>query len=683
MTTTPELTEIEVPLKDLVLHELNARAGSPETYEADDIPVLAASIATLGLLNPLIVQKTGKVWGVIAGGRRHAALMHLVNDKGAKGWVMRTKVKCRALPDDTAAATAITVAENVTQKAMDPIDEFEAFARMMEAGGHGPDSIARMFGVERRRVVDRLRFGRVHPEIRAAVRARTMAIDTMKAFADHPDQEVQKTVFDALKAENCYVSGHVIRSRLKDRGVKIGDPVGQLVLSGYRAAGGDVAADLIEEDSILTDQELVDRLLMETLDARAEAERARLGFAWAEAARTVDYEALRSYGRIYPSEIEPQDEAKTRAMEIADRLAEIEELRETDETADIDALEDEWERLNNEYEELTTGYAAEDLARSGVIAAWERGEVTLLTGLVRPEDKLTARPSTPAPAAAGGEATGAGDETGAGPLALSESLRTDLKTEQAMVVGSALAADPALAQDLVLFKITADILGSFSRVSYALGISASTAERPHGKLEGVDARPAEALETLYANLDLSWWDEKSPRKLSVQFDAFRKLDAEMKARIVAVVVAHSVKPTGYGRSEELLGHVARQVVPDLRAVWRPTGEAFFGRLKKNDLLGILAGDLKQPEEAARLAAGKKGEIVDFLERLFAAPFATLTPEQREAVETWCPPAMEIRPALDTIDDGADEFDPEADVPMGDDEEEIDLSDTDTAETELA
>ena len=56
----------------------------------------------------LIVQKTDKLWGVIAGGRRRAALMHLVNDPEAKGWTMRTKVRCRALPDDTAAATAIT-----------------------------------------------------------------------------------------------------------------------------------------------------------------------------------------------------------------------------------------------------------------------------------------------------------------------------------------------------------------------------------------------------------------------------------------------------------------------------------------------------------------------------------------------------------------------------------------------
>ncbi len=118
------------------------------------------------------------MWGVIAGGRRLAALRHLAGDKAAKGWTQRSRIACRVIGDDVAAATAITVAENVTQKAMDPLDEYEAFARMMEVGGHTPDTIARTFGVERRRVVERLRYGRVHPAIRAAARDQARSAST-------------------------------------------------------------------------------------------------------------------------------------------------------------------------------------------------------------------------------------------------------------------------------------------------------------------------------------------------------------------------------------------------------------------------------------------------------------------------------------------------------------------------
>ena len=185
----------------------------------------------LGLLNPLIVQRAGRAWGVLAGGRRLAAMQHLAGDRAAKGWTMRTKVACRALGDDIAAATAVTLAENVTQRAMDPIDEYEAYARMMEVGGHDPDAIARLFGVERRRVVERLRYGRVHPDIRqAAARAREITLDVMKAFAEHPDREAQREAFEGVRG--CYVTAWTIRDRLRTRGTRIGDPLGRLVARG-------------------------------------------------------------------------------------------------------------------------------------------------------------------------------------------------------------------------------------------------------------------------------------------------------------------------------------------------------------------------------------------------------------------------------------------------------------------
>ncbi|WP_221931637.1 ParB/RepB/Spo0J family partition protein [Palleronia caenipelagi] len=641
MTKSADLTPMEIALKTLDLHPLNARAGAPETYEDADIAVLAASIATLGLLNPIIVQKTGKSWGVIAGGRRLAALRMLADDKSAKGWTHTSKISCRAIPENVAGATAITVAENVTQKPMNPIDEFEAFARMMEEGGHDADSIAKMFGVERRRVVERLRYGRIHPEIRAAARAQDITLDVMKAYAEHPDTEVQKAVFDDLKDQ--YVSAYMVRNKLTERGVKIGDPIGQLVIEAYRAEDGEIAADLIEEDSVLTDQELVESLVIGHLQTAAEAERVRLGFAWAEGRRTVAYEDLRPYGRVYPAQID-RDEAGPRAGEIADRMAEIEEIEEMfDGTeGDLDALEAEWQQLEAEYEDLVSRYSDEDLALGGVIATWERGQIKLIAGLVRPEDL---------PGAAEKTASGAGEAEPLAPdapqpLGYSQSLTDDLKSERSQVIGAALAGAPDIAQDLLLFKIIADLMGRTARVSYAMGISGTVAGRPHAKAEGIDPRPGETLEALRAGLDLSWWDADTPSPMSERFDRFRALDAGMKAQIAAVALAEAIQPSRLGRGEELLAHVARQVIPDLRAVWRPTGEAFFGRLKKSDLLGLLERDLGQPEEAQRFASSKKGEIVDYLDKLFAAPFATLTPEQRAAVESWCPDAMRLPEADD-------------------------------------
>jgi ParB family chromosome partitioning protein len=155
----------------------------------------------------------------------------------------------------------------------------------------------------------------------------------------------------------------------------------------------------------------------------------------------------------------------------------------------------------------------------------------------------------------------------------------------------------------------------------------------------MDQGPTEAIAALRGGLDLTWMD--GARSVTERFERFRLLDADMKARIVAIAMAEAIAPSDLSHGETLLTHVAHQVVPDLRATWRPTGEAFFGRIRKAQLLHLLATDLKQPEEAARLATAKKVDVVDYLDRLFAAPFATLTSQQREAVENWCPPGMAI------------------------------------------
>ena len=100
-------------------------------------------------------------------------------------------------------------------------------------------------------------------------------------------------------------------------------------------------------------------------------------------------------------------------------------------------------------------------------------------------------------------------------------------------------------------------------------MTARVAERPHGKPDGMDGRAAEALAQLFAKFDLTWWNDG--HSMPERFEAFRTLDVAMKSRIVAVALADAVNPSDFGYGEALMAHVARQIVPDMRAVWRPTG----------------------------------------------------------------------------------------------------------------
>ena len=631
---THALKSTAVTIGDLVAHPANVRSNAPETYETENIANLKASIAVLGLLQPLLVQKIGGKFGVLAGGRRHAALNELVAEKSAKGFTAKTKIECRLVPDNCDVTTALSLAENITQAPMNAIDEFEAFARMMEVDGQSPETIAKTFGTTVAAVKGRLRYGLIHPDIRAAARSKTITLDTMKAFADHPSQDVQKEVYEALTKEDSYLQAYTVRQALKTRGVQVSDDIGAFVQEDYAARGGPIAADLLEEHSVLEDTALVETIMLEKLAAAAGEARKELGFAWADAVLRYDYATMAEYGRVYPAPIEPDAAGQKRIDEIT---AELEKLQlemedESLETEAYNALYDRVDALEDEARDLQEVYTADDLARAGVIATWGNGQVSLHVGLVRPEDKPEALES------ASGTLTGKSPEAAANEIAYPASLMADLKTERAMALGAAMTLHPEATLDLTLFKLVSDVLGGLS-ATHEIKVEARKEHRSHAKMDEIDGTSLEQAAAAHEALNLSWADEA--RSPADQFALFRALEAGEKAKLVAFATASTTQPcfARSHQSDSLMHDFEIEVMPDIRTHWMPNA-ALFNRFKKAWLLNILSEELGLAQEAVTLASSSKKEIVAFCDKLFAEPFATLTEAQHAAVAAWCPPMMQ-------------------------------------------
>src|SRR5690606_23730563 len=103
---------------------------------------LKASIAARGLLQNLIVRPAGKgKFEVEAGERRRRAMVALVNDKVLP---RRHEVTCLVL-ESSADAVETSLAENFHRLAMNPADEAQAFASLVESGASVGD-VARRFG---------------------------------------------------------------------------------------------------------------------------------------------------------------------------------------------------------------------------------------------------------------------------------------------------------------------------------------------------------------------------------------------------------------------------------------------------------------------------------------------------------------------------------------------------------
>ena len=633
---THALKSISVAIGDLTSHPANVRSNSPETYETEAIAHLTASIGVLGIIQPLLVQKINGKFGVLAGGRRHAALNELIDDKTAKGFTNKTKIECRLVPDNCDVTTALSLAENITQAPMNAIDEFEAFARMMEVDGQSPETIAKTFGTTVTAVKGRLRYGLVHPDIRAAARSKDITLDTMKAFADHPSQDVQKEVYDALTSDDSYLQAYTVRQALKTRGVQVSDDIGAFVREDYEARGGPIAADLLEEHSVLEDIALVETIMLEKLTAAAEEARAQMGFAWAVALVRYDYATMADYGRVYPGLVEPDAAGQKRVDAITEELEklQIEMEDETLETDAYNALYDRVDALEEEARDLQEAYSPDDLAQGGVIASWSNGKITLHVGLVRPEDKPEATAQTTSAGGTSGDAEGQGVDA----IVYPASLTQDLKTERAMALGAAMTLHPEATLDLTLFKLVTDVLGGIS-TTHAVKVEARKEYRSHAKMDEIDGTSLEQVAEAHDALDLSWADEaKSPAD---QFASFRALEAGEKAKLVAYATASTTQScfARSAQSDSLMFDFEIEVMPDIRAHWTPNA-ALFNRFKKAWLLKILGEELGLAQEAVTLASMSKKEIVAFCDKLFAEPFATLTEAQQGAVAAWCPPMMQ-------------------------------------------
>jgi len=145
-----------IPLNKLTAWNGNVRkTAGADTAMAE----LAASIASHGLLQSLVVRKGKRdTYAVVAGGRRLAALQSLAES----GTIASDyAVSCTVIADD-ANATEISLAENAVREQMNPADQFEVFRDLIDKGLSIADVAAR-FGVTDTVVEKRLKLARVSP----------------------------------------------------------------------------------------------------------------------------------------------------------------------------------------------------------------------------------------------------------------------------------------------------------------------------------------------------------------------------------------------------------------------------------------------------------------------------------------------------------------------------------------
>ncbi len=546
-----------VPLSCLVLAAENVRKTAP--HPADDAG-LKASIANHGLLENLVVRsfdaESPDRYAVIAGGRRLAALQSLHED----GAIPADHLVPCLVADSADNPGELSLVENTIRIPMHPVDQVTAFTGL--AGeGFTVAVIAARFGVTERIVEQRIRLGNVAPEILEAYRADEVNLETVKAFAVTTDRERQKQIWTKLSNQSYRPNAWQVKQMLTEHKVSAGTNVGRFVgVEAYESAGGRVLRDLFADENQhgvwFEDPPLLERLAIAKLTVAADELATR--WNWAEAQLDADWNTAAQYARVHADPCEPTAEEKARLDRLNARELELSEIYNTDDGSWTAEHEEEFAAIEAETQEIEDAvadrsvYSPEAMAIAGcIVTIGYGGELQVIEGLVRPEDK----PETADPADAATTASGAVQTTeprytppqGRQPdpaakarkdVGIGVGLSDDMTAIRTSLVKGHLSNDFGAAFDLALYQMALSVFGSFEYRAKALSITTSeTAQRPTMRNNDEDFAawsPGEAMLEDRSSLSLDWMTIEDTAD---SFAALRALSQPEKQALFAAAVA--------------------------------------------------------------------------------------------------------------------------------------------------
>lgn len=140
---------------------------------------LRGSIASFGVLVPILVRRRGERYELIAGERR---------------WRAASAAGLRAIPSivrdaDDRESLEVAMIENLQRENLDPLEEAMGFQHLADDYGFTQEQIAQRVGRSRSAVANALRLLALPETIRAFVRDRTLSAGHARALLAFPENE--------------------------------------------------------------------------------------------------------------------------------------------------------------------------------------------------------------------------------------------------------------------------------------------------------------------------------------------------------------------------------------------------------------------------------------------------------------------------------------------------------------
>lgn len=167
-----------------------------QSFDETSIDELAASIESVGLIQPLIVQRQGDVYELIAGERRLRAVRSL-------GW---RHVRCIVRGDlERGDPALMAVIENLQREDLNYFEEAECFEQLLKRRSVTQEELGSLLGKSQSYIANKLRLLKLEPSMRKEISAAGLSERHARELLRLPTDELRRTALGRIRAEGLSV----------------------------------------------------------------------------------------------------------------------------------------------------------------------------------------------------------------------------------------------------------------------------------------------------------------------------------------------------------------------------------------------------------------------------------------------------------------------------------------------
>ena len=145
---------------------------------------LAQSIRSHGVIQPILVRRVGDRHEIVAGERRWRAAQ--------RAGLLKVPVVYRDVPDERLLEIALI--ENIQREDLNPIEEAQAYRRLVDELQMSQESIATAVGKDRATVSNYMRLLKLPAEVRNDLASGALSMGHARALVTMPDEAAQRRV---------------------------------------------------------------------------------------------------------------------------------------------------------------------------------------------------------------------------------------------------------------------------------------------------------------------------------------------------------------------------------------------------------------------------------------------------------------------------------------------------------